>query len=235
MRAGILALPRTRSKLPMPFLRVLDPATRLAEVLFGLVMTLSFTLTASVLLAEQGRAGARELLLAIFGCNLAWGIIDAALYLLSQLVERGRKRKVLHALRAAQSTAEAQEILGAELDEILAAVLEPGERAALYRTIDARLRDLEPGPLQLTRTDWRGALESFWLVFLTGIPAALPFIFLADLFVALRVSNALLLGFLCYIGHRTARALELRRPLRFALGLLGAGLALVLLAIALGG
>ena len=45
-------------------------------------------------LEEEGREGARELLIAIIGCKIAWGIIDGALYLVGQLFDRGRKRRV---------------------------------------------------------------------------------------------------------------------------------------------
>ena len=61
--------------------RYLDPATSLGEVLFGLIMTLTFTLGAGIIIEDEGREGARQLLIALIGCNIAWGIIDAALYL----------------------------------------------------------------------------------------------------------------------------------------------------------
>jgi hypothetical protein len=219
----------------MSLVRTLDPATRLAELVFGLVMTLSFTLTASVLLREQGHGGARELLYAIFGCNLAWGLIDGGLYLLGQIVERGRKRRLWLALRNARDEREAKALLSDELDELVGRALEPQERASLYRSLGAKLRTLEPAPLRLTREDWRGALASCWLVFFTGIPAALPFFVLDDAFVALRVSNALLLLLLFFLGERTARSLGSPHPLRAGGLFLAFGALLVAVAIALGG
>ena len=59
--------------------RYLDPASRLGEILFGLIMTLTVTLSAG-LAADEGRAGVRQLLAAAIGCNLVWGIIDAVMY-----------------------------------------------------------------------------------------------------------------------------------------------------------
>ena len=67
--------------------RYLDPASSLGEVLFGLIMTLTFTLGAGIIIEDQGREGARELLIAVIGCNIAWGIIDGALYLAGQLFD----------------------------------------------------------------------------------------------------------------------------------------------------
>jgi hypothetical protein len=52
--------------------RYLDPASRLGEVLFGLVMVLTITLTAGLTVAE-GKEGVRQLLLVAIGCNVAWG------------------------------------------------------------------------------------------------------------------------------------------------------------------
>jgi hypothetical protein len=59
--------------------RHLDPASRLGEILFGLIMVLAVTLTAGLRGAE-GKAGVRQLLLAAIGSNVAWGIIDAVMY-----------------------------------------------------------------------------------------------------------------------------------------------------------
>jgi hypothetical protein len=59
--------PRIRRFVP----RYLDPASRLGEVLFGLIMVLTMTLTAGLTVAE-GTEGVRQLLLAAIGCNVAW-------------------------------------------------------------------------------------------------------------------------------------------------------------------
>ena len=66
----------------------------MGEILFGLIMTLTFTLAAGIVIQEEGRAGAREMLIGILGCNLAWGIIDGVLYVLGQVFERGRVRRI---------------------------------------------------------------------------------------------------------------------------------------------
>ena len=92
---------------PPSHLAHLDPATALGEVLFGLIMTLTFTLSAGLLIEDEGRAGARQLLIAVIGCNIAWGIIDAALYLAGELFNRGRLRKLGHLIRKAPSHAAA--------------------------------------------------------------------------------------------------------------------------------
>jgi hypothetical protein len=76
--------------------RVLEPIERVSEVLFGLIMVLTFTCSFSV--AESGRAQVRALLLGALGCNLAWGIIDAIMYVMGCLAEKARSLAVWRAL-----------------------------------------------------------------------------------------------------------------------------------------
>ena len=79
------------------FYSVLDPIDRISEVLFGLIMVLTSTGTLSV--ATAGRAEVKTMILAALGCNLAWGIIDAGLYLMGCLGERGRGLMKLRSFR----------------------------------------------------------------------------------------------------------------------------------------
>ena len=79
--------------------RYLDPATSLGEMLFGLIMTLTFTLGAGIIIEDEGREGARQLLIAVIGCNIAWGIIDGALYLVGPAVRSRQLRRLGLAVR----------------------------------------------------------------------------------------------------------------------------------------
>ena len=80
--------------------RFLDPIDRISEVFFGLIMVLTSTGTLSVLTA--GRVEVKTMIMGALGCNLAWGIIDAGMYLMGSLEERGRSLLTLRAVR--QST-----------------------------------------------------------------------------------------------------------------------------------
>src|SRR5262249_14762860 len=64
-----------------PIHRHLDPADTLGELIFGIIMVLTFTIGARLLGPEEP-LDSRELLVAAIGCNIAWGIIDGFLYLL---------------------------------------------------------------------------------------------------------------------------------------------------------
>src|SRR4030095_13128058 len=99
--------------------RYVDPATSLGEILVGLIMTLTFTLGAGIIIEDEGREGARQLLIAVIGCNIAWGLIDGVLYLVGQLFDRGRLKRIGQTVRSAADQRSAVTIVAGELDELL--------------------------------------------------------------------------------------------------------------------
>ena len=214
--------------------RYLDPASSLGEVLFGLIMTLTFTLGAGIIIENQGREGARELLIAVIGCNIAWGIIDGALYLAGQLFDRGRLRRLAQAVRDTADQRLAVTLIAGELDALLEHVTDVPEREALYVRIATNLRASPLRPNTIRKADVLGAVTSFWLVVLSSIPAAIPFVFIDDARFALRVSNAILLVALFITGYGWARH-TLGKPWLVGLSFLIGGMALVTVSIALGG
>jgi len=214
--------------------RYLDPASSLGEILFGLIMTLTFTLGAGIIIEDQGREGARELLIAVIGCNIAWGIIDGALYLAGQLFDRGRLRRLGQAVRDTADQRLAAALIAGELDGLLETVTNVPEREALYVRIATNLRSSPLRPNTIRKADVLGAATSFWLVVLSSIPAAIPFVFIDDARFALRVSNAILLVALFITGYSWARY-TLGKPWLVGLSFLIGGMALVTVSIALGG
>ena len=83
--------------------RLLDRMERISEVLFGLIMVLSFTCLFSV--ADAGHSEVRKMLIGALGLNLAWGIIDAVFYLMGRLSEHGHNILALRAVRRAADRA----------------------------------------------------------------------------------------------------------------------------------
>src|SRR5262245_48780709 len=121
--------------------RVLEPIDRISEVLFGLIMVLTFTGSLSV--AEAGHEDVRTMLIAALGCNLAWGIIDGLLYIMSCLAERGRALMTFRAVRSAADPEQAQRLIAGALPPLLASLIQPAEFASLHE----RLKQLpEPPP-----------------------------------------------------------------------------------------
>ena len=214
--------------------RYLDPASSLGEILFGLIMTLTFTLGAGIIIQDEGREGARQLLIAVLGCNIAWGVIDGALYLVNQLFDRGRLRRLGQVVRDRADDASAMTLVANELDDVLVVVTSAAEREVLYTRIVSNLRSSVAAPAAIKKADVLGAVTSFWLVVLTSVPAAIPFLLIDDARFALRVSNAILLALLFFAGHSWARY-TLARPWLTGLLFLIGGLVLVAVAIMLGG
>jgi hypothetical protein len=206
----------------------------MGEALFGLIMTLTFTLGADLVVDAQGREGPRQMLVGILGCNLAWGLIDGALYVLGCAFERGRLHRIGYEVNAAPSPLRARQLVAAELDELLVPVTDALHRDSLYAAIVQRLKKAPIEPQPVTRKDLLGGLESGLLVFACSFPAVLPFLLFDDSRFALRVSNMTLLALLYYLGHRHARH-TLARPWVTGLVFLLAGLLLVAVAIQLGG
>jgi VIT1/CCC1 family predicted Fe2+/Mn2+ transporter len=215
---------------PVSVRRVLDPIERISELLFGIIMALTFTLTVGIATADDLKV--RTMLLAALGCNLAWGLIDAGVYLLTQLHHQGRKIQALRALRAAPDLATAQRLIADALPPLLASALAPDQLEAMRQ----RLHQM-PGPPEqprLAKRDWWGALAVCLLSFLSTFPIVIPFIFIGDARWALRASNAVAIAmlFVCgwAFGHRAGL-----RPWAAGLAMVAAGGAFVGVAIALGG
>ncbi|HKP22427.1 MAG TPA: VIT1/CCC1 transporter family protein [Dongiaceae bacterium] len=213
--------------------RHLDPGTTLAELIFGLLMVLTFTLGARLLGPEEPTDG-RELLVAAIGCNIAWGIIDAFLFVLGCIFERLRVANVVASLRTAADEPSAMAALQAEFDGDLARLADVSHRDRFYASIMAAARSGPGAKPQLLAEDLRGAVRVFFLVVLTAVPAALPFLLWDDAYLALRISNALLLICLFIIGYFWGRHVGARPLLAGAL-IASIGVILVMIAIPLGG
>jgi hypothetical protein len=214
--------------------RYLDPASSLGEIMFGLIMTLTFTLGAGIIIEDEGAEGARDLLIALVGCNIAWGVIDAAMYLMTELFTRGKRRRIAQAVRSAPDERAGVAVVEKELSELLEDVGDDAEHQALYARVAAKVRTAEIKPNRLTGADFMGAFTSFWLVVLASLPAAIPFLIWDDARFALRVSNGILLAFLFFCGYNWARY-TLGNPWTAGLIFLAGGFGLVAMAIALGG
>ena len=207
----------------------LSPVDRVSGIIFGLIMALTFTGALSAATADRDEV--RSMLIGALGCNTAWGLVDAVMYLLAVLAERGRNLTILKDVRSRSNPADARALILDALPPVIASTLEPSD----VDTIQGRLKRLPlPAGAGLTAADFRGALGVFLLVFLATLPVALPFAFIAHTHRALRVSNSIALlmlfvgGF--YLGRHGGR-----RPWLSGLVMLTLGAGLVVATIALGG
>ena len=148
----------------------LDPASRLGEILFGLIMVLTATLTAGLTVAE-GKAGVRQLLLSALGCNIAWGIIDAIMYIMNCITKRSGQVQLLEKIRSAPDSQTALDLIRDEVEPEFQSLTAPEDREALYRSILKHATQGESARRRmLTKEDLYGALACFWLVFISRSP-----------------------------------------------------------------
>jgi hypothetical protein len=209
---------------------LLDPVERVSEILFGLIMVLTCTSSLSVTGYDHGEV--RTMLAGALGCNLAWGIIDAIMYLMACLSEKGRVLLMLRAAREGSDPDKAHDLIADALPPVLASVLQASELESMRQ----KLKELPEPPARprLTRQDWFGALGVFMLVFLSTLPVVIPFVVLREARLALRISNAIALIMLSLSGF-TFGHYSGHRPWRAGLVMVFVGVILVGITIALGG
>jgi VIT1/CCC1 family predicted Fe2+/Mn2+ transporter len=213
-----------------PERQVLDPFERVSEILFGLIMALSFTGTISV--ATTDRSEIRPVLVGALGCNIAWGLVDAVMYLVGTLYSRSRALKAVADLRRATDTEGIRRAVAEVTPPRLAAALTPADLQGLKeRIVGLGLPSKTPW---CTATDLKGAAAVFALVVVATFPVVVPFLFVHDVELAKRLSNGVAILMLFLSGALLAK-LAGGRPLLLGLAMAAVGTALVGATIALGG
>jgi hypothetical protein len=218
-------------RLPGPVVRgVLTPYDRVSEVLFGLIMAL--TLTGALNVTEATPQETRTLFLATLSCNVAWGFVDAVMYVLNQVLGRGRSLLLDRAIREGGDPSELRVILSEVLPEPLVDDLATDRLDTLRRRVAAY--PALHAPARLQAEDLLGALGVFLLVVASTFPVALPYLLISDLSVAKGVSRGLALVLLFAGGYAIGRYSGVL-PVWTGLAMLLIGAALVGLVTALGG
>jgi hypothetical protein len=209
--------------------RILSPLERFSEIVFGLIMVLSVTGTISV--QNAGQYDTRALLAGAIGCNLAWGIIDAAFYLIACLTEHRHNIMLLRRAQQCTDPPRVREMIVGVLPSKIAEALQSAD----FERIHTHLKRL-PQPASsfgLTWENWLGSLVVFFLVVLSTLPVVVPFMFIHNR-LALHVSNAVAIALLFGAGYMLAGYAGMHRIVT-GLAMVAIGAALVGLTIALGG
>ncbi|ANL71748.1 hypothetical protein AMC83_CH01756 [Rhizobium phaseoli] len=214
--------------------KIIDPGDALGEVLFGLIMALTLTVGSRLVFEEEG-LDVHELIVATIGCNVAWGIIDAVLFVLGTTFYKSRRLRLFRQIKAAGNESEALTVLANEFPIKKAPFsAKAADTDALYRSLLTLTRRADPVKVSLSEGDLSAAIAVFLLVSATAIPAVLPFFLLEDAHLALRVSNLFLIMLLFVTGYAWAK-FSGSRPLQAGMTMTCLGLLLVAIAIALGG
>jgi len=209
-----------------PVLSVID---RVSEMLFGLFMALTFI--GAVSIADSGTGGIRKMLIAAIGCNLAWGMVDAVMYLVRTLTERGRRLSMVRAVRAARDAESGRALLRRSIPSVTG-LISP-EEIELMRQRLVAMPALPDRP-QLRRDDFLAASGIFLIVVATTFPVVLPFVLLDDVDAAKTLSRVIALVTLFFGGLALGRYAGYG-SWRTGLGMVGLGTVLVLGINVLGG
>jgi hypothetical protein len=180
---------------------VLSPVDRVSELLFGLFMALTFVGAVSV--ADSGDAQVRAMFIAAFGCNLAWGLVDAVMYLVRAVTERGRLLTLIHSVRSAADAEAGRRLIASSLSRVAAGLVSTAEIEAMRGRIVA-LTSLPSRP-KLDRGDFLAALAIFLIVVAATFPVVLPFLLFEDLRTAKNVSRAIAVAMLFFGGLALGR------------------------------
>ncbi len=209
---------------------LLSPVDRVSELLFGLFMALTFVGVVSM--ATAGRDEVEAMLIAALGCNLAWGIVDAVMYLVRTITERGRSLTLARSVQAARDPEAGRKLVEAALSPGMAKLVSATEIEAIRGRVVA-LTDLPARP-RLQRDDFLAAFGVFLIVVASTFPVALPFVFLDDAATALFVSRAIAVTMLFFGGLALGRYAGYG-SWKTGVMMAGLGVAVVTAVIALGG
>ena len=212
---------------PRPLLNTMD---RVSEILFGIIMTLTFT--CSIGIANAKNTEIRQLIIAAISCNIAWGLVDAISYIVSTIMQRSRNRTVLDSVLTTSDADKARKYISDSLPPSIASVLE----AADLEQIRNKLAKLPDSALQvrLTTRDLKRSLMIFFLMFFSTLPIVAPFIFIHDTNQALRTSNLIAIIMMFFCGWSLAKYVGINKWI-LSITMTFIGIILVFITIVLGG
>lgn len=219
--------------------RFLDPLDAVVELIYGVLIIMTFTMAIGATgfnSRVQGAAGPelRALMVAAFGCAVAWRVIDSFVYLMTSVAERNYAAKVLRDVHNAPTKDAAIELLADAMEDQLIPITDEEDRETIFAEVAAHLQEVEPDPTWIRREDVAGAISIFIVAMVATLPVVIPFFLMRDDYWAMRVSNLLSLATLFLAGYWWARQTG-TTPVRTGLVVAALGLAVVAIAIPLGG
>ena len=208
--------------------RLLDPVDRISEILFGLIMAVTIVGSLSIV---TGQNEVRTVLYAALGCNLAWGLVDAVMYLVRTATERTRNLTLARRILDAEPEA-ARVLMMRALPNQVSAITGPQEIEGMRRRLLAlpreNLRVLGP-------RDFAEAGAVFLLVVIATFPVVVPFMLVSDLASAMQLARAITLAMLFMAGVALGRYAGYARPFWMGLSMALFGAVLIVAVMALGG
>jgi hypothetical protein len=209
--------------------RILGPVECVSEMLFGLFMAVTFV--GAVSAATPGHE-IRSMFFTALGCNLAWGLVDAVMYLVRTLTERGRALSLALAVRGAPDAETGRRHVEDALSKVAARLVSPAEIEAIRARI-AALPSLPQRP-SLHREDALAGLIIFLIVVAATFPVVLPFALIDDAGTAKIVSRITSLAML-FLGGLALGRYAGSGSFRIGFMMMALGTAVIVAIMALGG
>ncbi|AQH04044.1 hypothetical protein A9R05_34355 (plasmid) [Burkholderia sp. KK1] len=176
--------------------RVLDTVDRVSEMCFGLFMALTFVGTVSA--ATGGEDAGRKMLYTALGCNLAWGLADAVMYLVRTIADRARRHALALAVQRERNAAAGVRALRERVSAALDPFISDADLEAIRKRIAAS--ETLPERAHFVRADFLAALAIFIIIVLSTFPVAAPFVIFTHVPTALLISRMLTLAMLFICG-----------------------------------
>jgi VIT1/CCC1 family predicted Fe2+/Mn2+ transporter len=165
-------------------------------------MALTFVGAVSAATAGQAETAARTMFYTALGCNLAWGLVDAVMYLVRTLTERGKRLTLALAVRSAPDAQSGAKVLRSALPPLVGKLIGEPE---LEKIRQGLVKHALPEKPKFHRRDFKGAVGIFIIVVLSTFPVALPFVMFDDMKVALLISRLLTFVMLFGAGFALGR------------------------------
>jgi hypothetical protein len=205
--------------------RLLDPVDRVSEIMFGLIMAVTFVGAISV--ATAGREDVRTALASALGCNLAWGLVDAVMFLIRTMTDRTRQRNLVR--HVAQATPEAgRQTLRRAIPDHLTGIVGEETVEGMRQRVSALA---VPSGRLLRAGDFAAALGIFMLVVVTTFPVVVPFLLTQEM----SWSRGMTVVLLFAAGYVLGRHVEYPRPWLTGAAMAIFGAVLIVTVMALGG
>jgi hypothetical protein len=209
---------------------LLSPVEAVSEMCFGLYMAITFTGAMSAITPGGGEV--RDMAIGAFGCNIAWGLVDAVMFLVRTITERARTLNLALAVRGAHDAAAGRKHVARALSSVASKLVTETEIEAVRARI-AAMPDLPERP-HLYRRDALAAVLIFFIVVAATVPLVVPFYFTSDVETAKQASRLVALAML-FAGGRWLGLHAGYGGLRTGFLMMGLGAAVIVAIMAFGG
>ena len=216
----------------------LYPHERLIELIYGLVIALAITNSVR-LVGMSGTVDIDLMVQTALGAGIAWGIIDALLYLVVIVYERNRYIHVADDLQDSKDEKAALGIIQEDLEDSIIGTLDVEDQERIYKDVLGAQRrvgyaDKARGASSLGREDYLGAFQVFLAMLVATLVVVVPLLVVKPPHVAVIASNLVALVSLFVVGYLWARHTRINK-VKFGLLLAVMGAGIVIITFFLGG